>query len=183
MCSCYINNMDIMIDIECLGIDPDATILTIAAQQFNPFGYGCVGERSLYKRLTIESQPGRSIDDGTIKWWSQQPAEAREEALGEGAWRVDIKDALQDLSKLIFHADRLWANGPAYDMTILENAYKQFAMTLPWRFYRVRDCRTVYSLWPDLPQPPTTHHALEDCARQISMLQDTLRHLNIRKLK
>jgi hypothetical protein len=34
-----------------------------------------------------------------------------------------------------------------------------------------------------LPISPTSHHALEDCRRQIDMLQQTLRHLNINELK
>jgi hypothetical protein len=30
-----------------------------------------------------------------------------------------------------------------------------------------------YSLWPELPKPVTSHHALEDCRRQIELLQNT----------
>jgi len=45
-----------------------------------------------------------------------------------------------------------------------------------------KDARTVYKLYPGLPKPPTSHHALEDCRRQIDMLQATLAHLNIKEL-
>jgi len=31
-------------------------------------------------------------------------------------------------------------------------------------------------------KPPTSHHALEDCRRQIDLLQATLKHLNIKEL-
>jgi len=37
-------------------------------------------------------------------------------------------------------------------------------------------------LYPGLPRPATSHHALEDCRRQIDMLQATLTHLNIKEL-
>jgi len=47
----------------------------------------------------------------------------------------------------------------------------------------VRDSRTVFSLWPEQPIPVTSHHALEDCRRQIGMLQTTLQHLNVKELK
>jgi hypothetical protein len=40
----------------------------------------------------------------------------------------------------------------------------------------------VFSLFPGLEKPPTSHHALEDCRRQIGMLQSTLRHLNVKEL-
>jgi len=53
---------------------------------------------------------------------------------------------------------------------------------LPWQYYKIRDARTVYSLYPGLSRPMTSHHALEDCRRQIDMLQTTLVHLNIKEL-
>jgi len=68
-------------------------------------------------------------------------------------------------------------------MNILEHAYKSYHKPLPWKYYMVRDSRTVFSLWPDQPIPPTSHHALEDCRRQIGMLQRTLQHLNVTQLK
>ena len=136
--------MDLMIDIEALATGPDATILTIAAQTFNPFGTGISSkDRDLYQRINVESQPNRAVDDATIKWWAEQPSHAKEEAFGE-AWRVDIREALDKLGKMVFHCDRIWANGPTFDMNILEHAYKEHALNLPWRFYKVRDCRTVY---------------------------------------
>ena len=68
-------------------------------------------------------------------------------------------------------------------MNIIEHAYKSYGKSIPWQFYHVRDARTVYSLWPDLPKPPTSHHALEDCKRQIDLLQATLKHLNVKELR
>jgi exodeoxyribonuclease VIII len=83
---------------------------------------------------------------------------------------------------MIWQSKRIWAQGPTFDMNILEHAYKSFGRLLPWKYYIVRDSRTIFSLWPDLPKPPTSHHALQDCRRQIDMLQATLKHLNIEKL-
>jgi hypothetical protein len=45
-------------------------------------------------------------------------------------------------------------------MNILEHAYKSYNKPLPWKYYMVRDSRTVFSLWPEQPIPPTSHHAL-----------------------
>jgi len=67
-------------------------------------------------------------------------------------------------------------------MNILEHAYKSYGKPIPWQFYAVRDSRTVFSLWLGLPKPATSHHALEDCRRQITLLQDTLQHLNVKEL-
>jgi hypothetical protein len=106
----------------------------------------------------------------------------RDEAFNEQD-RIPLDQALDGLGRLIWHSNRIWAQGPTYDMNILEHAYKSYSKPLPWKYYMVRDSRTVFSLWPDQPIPPTSHHALEDCRRQIGMLQRTLAHLNVTVLK
>jgi len=170
-----------MIDLEGLATGPDTTILTIAAQAFDPFGSGYY-DRHYYARVTLESQENRTIDNGTIEWWATQPEHAREEAFGERD-RIPLDQALDELGRLIWHSKMIWAQGPTYDCNILEHAYKSYGKALPWKYYQVRDSRTVFSLWPELPIPPTSHHALEDCRRQIGMLQDTLKYLNVKELK
>lgn len=170
-----------MIDIETVAVCPDATILTIAAQRFDPFGSG-YDKISYYARIDFESQCERSIDDNTLTWWTTQPAAAREEAFNE-VCRIPLDLALDELGKLIWQSNRVWCQGPTFDCTILENAYKSYDKALPWQYHKVRDSRTVFSLWPDQPMPPTSHHALEDCRRQIGMLQRTLAHLNVKELK
>ena len=170
-----------MIDLEGLATGPDTTILTIAAQAFDPFGSGYYTQH-YYARVTLESQENRAIDDGTIAWWATQPEHAREEAFGEQD-RIPLDQALDELGRLIWHSKMIWAQGPTYDCNILEHAYKSYGKALPWKYYQVRDSRTMFSLWPELPIPPTSHHALEDCRRQIGMLQDTLKYLNVKELK
>jgi len=172
---------DIMIDIETVGTGPNACILTIAAQTFDPTGSGYLPQ-DYYARIDIDSQPDREVDDATVAWWATQPAEAQAEAFGEED-RITLKQSLEELSKLCFHCNLIWANGTTFDMVILENAYKQEGMPFPWQFWRVRDARTVYSLYPDLPKPTASHHALEDCKRQIDLLQQTLKHLGVKKLR
>jgi len=173
--------MHLMIDLEGLATGPDATILTIAAQAFDPFGKGFY-EQSYYARVTLESQENRVIDDDTIAWWATQPAVVRDEAFNEEG-RIPLDEALDGLGKLIWHSKMIWAQGPTYDMNILEHAYKSYCKPLPWKYFMVRDSRTIFSCWPDQPIPPTSHHALEDCRRQIGMLQNTLKYLNVKELK
>ena len=152
-----------MIDIEGLGTGPDAAILTIAAQSFDPFGTGYY-DRHYYARITLESQEARRIQDDTLAWWATQP-EAQAEAFAEDN-RVPLEQALDELYKLAWQHDYIWAQGPTYDINILEHAYKSYGKLQPWKFYRVRDSRTVLSLWPERPVPPTSHHALEDTRKQ-----------------
>ena len=169
-----------MVDLEGLATGPETTILTIAAQEFDPLESGRLG-RDYYVRVSLESQEGRSIEQGTIDWWSTQPVEVREEAFSEEN-RVPLREALEGLHRMIWHAKRVWSQGPTYDMNILEHAYKSLKMPLPWKYYSVRDSRTLYSLVPSLQKYPASHHALEDCRRQILLLWDSLEYLKIREL-
>ena len=89
--------MDIMIDIETLAVTPDATILTIAAQCFDPLSSGYI-DKQYYARVTLESQEDRRIDDITVDWWRKQP-EAAAEAMAEDN-RVPLEEALDNLHKL-----------------------------------------------------------------------------------
>jgi hypothetical protein len=172
--------MDVMVDIEGLATGPETTILTIAAQEFDPLERGRFG-RDYYVRVDLESQEGRTIEQGTIDWWATQPAVVREEAFSEQA-RVSLQEALQGLHRVIWHARRLWAQGPTYDINILEHAFKSLQMPLPWRYFAVRDSRTVFSLCPNLEKYPASHHALEDCRRQIQLLWDALEYLSVKEI-
>lgn len=169
-----------MIDIEGLGTGPDTTILTIAAQLFDPLRRDVLGGE-FYARVTLESQEGRSIQQETIEWWATQPDAVREEAFAESG-RVTLEQALRGLHRVVWHANRVWAQGPTYDMNILEHAYKSLNIALPWKFYQVRDSRTVFSMCPGLEKPAASHHALEDCRRQIGLLWDTFEMLKIKEI-
>lgn len=172
---------DLMIDLEGLGTGPDTTILTIAAQVFDPLSRGYLPQH-YYARISLESQPDRSIQQGTIDWWATQPSAVKDEAFSEHN-RIPLDQALDELGRLIWHSKRIWAQGPTYDMNILEHAYKSYNKPIPWQFYSVRDSRTVFSLVPDLNKYPASHHALEDCRRQIDLLQDALEYLKIKELR
>jgi hypothetical protein len=172
--------MDLMLDIEGLGTGPNTTILTIAAQEFDPLVRDRLG-RHFYARVTLESQPDRSIQQDTIDWWATQPAIVKDEAFAEEG-RIPLDQALQGLHRLAWHARRVWAQGPTYDMNILEHAYKSYNMALPWKYFSVRDSRTVFGLVPNLEKYPASHHALEDCRRQIMLLWDSLEYLKIKEL-
>lgn len=170
-----------MLDIETISTKPNATILTIASQTFDPFGKGVTTEPNFYTRVTLESQEKRHIDDATVAWWANQSAEAQAEAFNEED-RVPLSDALHGLIKSAWQADLIWANGTVFDIVILENAFVECGIAIPWKFWTIRDTRTVYGLYPDLPKPKTEHHALLDCHRQIELLQQTLAHLKVTKI-
>ena len=172
---------DVMIDIETLSNKPNAVILHIAAQSFDPLGRG-YDDNYLDLLIDIDSQTDRDVNDDTLTWWGSQ-SEAIKAKMFTETGRVTLSEALDQLHKLCWHAKRVWMQGPQFDATILENAYRDTDRSAPWQYWEIRDSRTLISLAPDLDQPPAEHDALADCRRQIVLVQDTLDFLRVRKLK
>ena len=169
-----------MIDMETLGTSPDCIILTIGAVHFDPFSNTIIDE--LYLKVNLEDQEklGRTIDPGTLDWWSKQHPEILEEALSDGG-RISLNDAVDQLHKFLWGCKRFWSHGSVFDLMILENLYRQIKKPLPWDFWDLRDTRTVFDLGhdPEMPQN-SKHNALQDAIRQAIGVQNVYRKLGIK---
>lgn len=179
---------DIMVDLETLATSPDSVIITIGALRFDPYA-DCSKTNVLdmphyYARIDPESfdYPEAEIDESTLAWWAKQSPEAQHEAFGEGVERLNIRDALQQFFDFCRPLDRIWANGPAFDIIILETAAKRLGLTVPWQFWQARDCRTVFRLNPQRDQKQNNHNALDDCWVQTYKLQQCLKVLNVTQM-
>jgi hypothetical protein len=169
--------MDIMIDIESLDTTPNSVILTIGAVLFDPKGQGVVERLEL--RPTIEDQTeiyNRSIDESTLRWWSEQTPEALEEALGEHD-RVPFIECMETLYKFCWNRRAVWSNGAGFDCVVMESAWRQVSdrpNPIPWPFYTVRDTRTLYEITGVSLKDGghvTSHKAVEDAERQAIVVQ------------
>lgn len=170
----------LMIDIETLATGADAAILTIAAVKFDPLVRNSNSDE-LYLRVTLESQDARRIDDKTIEWWATQSEAVREDAFSEHD-RVDLATALEQLRKLAWHSDKIWMQGPTFDAVILEHAFREHDMALPWSFWQIRDSRTLLALTPHIKRTAVNHNALDDCKGQIDAIQRALSYLGVERL-
>ncbi len=142
-------NTHIMIDLETLGTSVDAVFISIGAVIFDPES-GSIGA-TFYTNVDWQSSlvEGRRMDADTIKWWFKQSDEARA-AVVEGG--PNLQNALCLLTEFLDNVKRergtpiVWANGPTFDIAMLEHAYKSFKYIVPWKFYNVRDVRTIKDL-------------------------------------
>ena len=165
----------VMLDIETLGIDPGAAILSIGACTFDREGVGETVELS----VDLEScqDRGLEIDADTLQWWLGQDDAAREILTGGAA----LPTALSELRGFLEtnDYDELWANSPKFDMAHLEAAYDALDWPTPWAFYELRDVRTVTELpgAVELEQDGTEHDALDDAVHQAREVAATLRAL------
>ena len=169
---------DIIIDIETLSTKTNALILTIGAIKFNR--KDCIKDikemETFYLRVDIDSckKLKMDIDNDTIKWWENQDTNISYEALYNDKDRINIKDALNKLSLFIKNSKYIWANSPNFDCTILENAFNVCELDIPWKFWNLRDCRTVYDLAKfslNSLSSSKDHNALNDCHKQYIALK------------
>ena len=169
-------NTDIMIDLETLDVLPSATILTIGAVKFDPFGMD-VEEPScekLYIKVDIDScdRIGCTVSQSTVEWWANQSKAAQEAAFDPNG-RVSIEDAVQQLYKFCWGAKRVWSHGAGFDVTILEWYFRKTGKAIPWSFWEVRDTRTIFDIGINPNRPPVLkHHALEDAWNQAVGIQN-----------
>lgn len=172
----------VMIDLETLATTPDASILTIGAVKFDPFGDDINDPQmdSFYVKVDLDScdSIGLVTNDDTINWWAQQSKEAQDEAFGEDG-RIHIKDAFDQLYKFCWGASRVWSHGAAFDIVICENVFRKLGKAIPWNFWDVRCSRTLFDIGIN-PQRPkvTAHNALADAYEQalsVQRIYNTLR--------
>lgn len=174
---------NLMIDIETLDTTPTAKIISIGAVFFE-LATGKTG-KEFYQPVDRfgMSQRCRTESSSTIEWWDQQSPEARKVFTDEN--RVDLCEALPRLTKFINQncnsfTVNIWAQGPQFDCVILEDAYSNEFSETPWKFWNVRDCRTVIELgseYANVKRQKGNHSSIEDCHIQIKNLVAALKGL------
>jgi len=174
-------NTDLMIDLETLDVTPTASILTIGAVRFDPFGDD-VNESTcekLYIKVDLDScdRYGGTVSQSTIDWWANQSKEAQEEAF-DPSGRVPIEEAMNQLYKFGWGAKRVWSHGATFDIPICEFYFRKVGKAIPWQFWEARCTRTLFDIGIDPKRPPVLkHHALEDAWNQAVGVQNVFKTL------
>ena len=171
-----------MIDLETLSTNPDAVILTVGGVKFNPYN-SVEPSQGMYFRVDVDSQTkqGRDVMEDTLDWWSNQPAEIREEALGDKD-RISLQNMIKTINKWSVGVDVFWCQGPLFDYAKLQNLYKQIGHPVPWQYWQIRDSRTLFSLVPRDPNEKreALHNALADCYFQAKKVQKISKQWNLK---
>lgn|GEM_PF-891863 len=178
----------VALDLETLGTSPDSAILAIGAVAV------CeeTGQRrKFYSICNANAQPGRTVSQSTLDWWSKQSDAARvafDEAHKQEA--PMLATVLAELTHWIgelglTHDVYVWGNGANFDVAMLEHAYKQISDFVPWNFRHVRDMRTLYDITlrlqldVDVPRIGTHHNALDDAEFQANVIMESLCQITI----
>lgn len=174
-------NTDVMIDLETLDVLPTATILTIGAVKFDPFGDEASDPKmeKFYVKVDVDScdKIGATVSTSTLDWWSKQSAAAQADAFDpEG--RIDIHDAMTQLYKFCWGGKRVWSHGVGFDLIILENYFRKIEKAIPWSFWEMRDTRTLFDIGINPNRASiTAHNALADAVDQAQGVQKIYRTL------
>ena len=163
----------LMIDLETMGKNPDAPIISIGAIFFDP-QTGDMGPEFI-KTIDLETAGG-VIDRDTIKWWLKQSREAQSAIMTD---EIPLDDALLQLREFIDENSgeffvQVWGNGANFDNTILRRSYERQGIPCPWRYYNDRDVRTIVELGKAIdfdartaiPFEGERHNALDDARYQ-----------------
>ncbi|EIE1140316.1 3'-5' exoribonuclease, partial [Escherichia coli] len=163
----------LMIDLETMGKNPDAPIISIGAIFFDP-KTGDMGPE-FSKTIDLDTAGG-VIDRDTMKWWLKQSREAQSAIMTD---EIPLDDALLQLREFIDENSgeffvHVWGNGANFDNTILRRSYERQGSPCPWRYYNDRDVRTIVELGKAIdfdartaiPFEGERHNALDDARYQ-----------------
>ncbi|HIA7889340.1 TPA: 3'-5' exoribonuclease domain-containing protein, partial [Escherichia coli] len=159
----------LMLDLETMGKNPDAPIISIGAIFFDP-QTGDMGPE-FSKTIDLETAGG-VIDRDTIKWWLKQSREAQSAIMTD---EIPLDDALLQLREFIDENSgeffvQVWGNGANFDNVILRRSYERQGIPCPWRYCNDRDVRTIVELGKAIdfdartaiPFEGERHNALDD---------------------
>ncbi|EHW5858451.1 3'-5' exoribonuclease [Escherichia albertii] len=162
-----------MIDLETMGKNPDAAVISIGAIFFDP-QTGDMGPE-FSKTVDLETAGG-VIDRDTIKWWLKQSREAQSAILAD---EIPLDDALLQLREFIDENSgeffvQVWGNGTSFDNVILRRSYERQGIPCPWHYCNDRDVRTIVELGgamdfdarTAIPFEGERHNALDDARYQ-----------------
>jgi hypothetical protein len=173
--------MNVVLDIESLSLQPDAVILSL----------GAVTDRNIlecdfYLEFDWGDQEmsGRRVDQDTLTWWQEQEVATPGLCPMDGAvlldhglesfaaWLIQVKGGLEEPL-------HIWARGPQFDIVVLENAFKQHELLIPWYYKDILDIRTALhcSSIKELANHSKKHHALSDAIADMKNL--TMRGLAV----
>ncbi|HCL7493259.1 TPA: 3'-5' exoribonuclease [Escherichia coli] len=163
----------LMIDLETMGKNPDAPIISIGAIFFDP-QTGDMGPE-FSKTIDLDSAGG-VIDRDVIKWWLKQSREAQSAIMTD---EIPLDDALLQLREFIDENSgeffvQVWGNGANFDNVILRRSYERQGIPCPWRYCNDRDVRTIVELGKAIdfdartaiPFEGERHNALDDARYQ-----------------
>lgn len=175
---------DIMLDCETLSSKYDAPIIAVGGVHFNRTT-GKLGA-TFYEEVSIASalRSGRPEADA-LRWWIDQSKTAKRVFANPDNDKFSLATVLMNFCTWcrgvsVGGAPRVWAKGPADDVTWVRHALDVGSVGLsePWHYRNIRCVRTITELAEELvgfspanvPDVGTAHNALDDAKYQANVV-------------
>ena len=173
--------MHVMLDIETLATTPDAVVMSVGVVKFDPHT-GTPYNKTLWRPdIDEQTERDRHVSESTLEWWAKQPDHIQEDAFSDEG-RIPVTEFMKELNRYCVGADKIWCQGPQFDMLILENLYIQYGHHFGWQFWQIMDCRTLFQLMPVDPRKAIQqdlHSADADAYYQAIGVQQCYEHFGI----
>ena len=180
-------------DVETLGVESNAVILSAALIHFDPEKkptYQDLLDDACFVKLNAKDQISRlkrTIDKGTLEWWSTQHEYVRGISFDPKPTDLYAEDAIKELqaymSKFVnANGQTMWARG-SLDQMAIDSLAKKLDMPAITGYNMWRDVRTAVDLmsggtngYCEVDHPKfdrasvIKHHPVHDCALDAMML-------------
>jgi hypothetical protein len=165
-------NTKVMMDIETLGVKPGYVVTSVGVVVSVP------EEPDFYQlRMVLpvadQLRLGLKIDADTLAWCleREEPTRALRASLAVQKNLTGLMEELRDWLRvwLVKPGAELWANGPDFDLRLLEVLFERTRVEVPWKYYQAR-CFRTWRTDKGLEKPANGHDALDDARRQLDML-------------
>lgn len=169
----------VMLDLETFGTKAGSVLRSIGAVIFDPRGEGTGAE--FYHNIDRESceRIGLTLDQSTVDWWARQSREAQESLLKNPQ---PIGVVIMEFHRWFAKngGEHIWCQGANFDSVLWEAACAAAQIRVPWKFWNVRDTRTVYEMFrfdtKSIERGGTYHNALDDAKHQAKCVQMAIRN-------
>lgn len=162
------------IDVECLGTDATAVLLSVAAVNIDAVGSTDPDDYFEYV-FDPRAQRGRTLDADTVMWWFTQPDATRAAVRKPGTMaHLGVEYGLRTLRDFLANADEVYQWG-TLDADILNHALRGAIGGGPHDTYvvhyrKVRDARSIFAHLGAARPDTSGHTALGDaCALALAV--------------
>lgn len=134
---------EISFDIETMGLDSNAAIVAVGMTRFNRKTGDYVTTTYYIK------DPSGNIDIDTVRWWCDQEDEVRSKISTpqHGYIALTEQELCETITQVVDNNTKVWGNGSIFDISILESLFKRKSISVPWKFWNIRDVRTVVDMY------------------------------------
>lgn len=166
--------MDLMVDIETLGTDRNSAICSV--------GWAVFDESQVVTSWVVRMDWNeqlhefcRRIDPNTLRWWLEQTPAAQSHLVHMGV-EVRTERLHELLQETIRHNNikTVWANGPGFDLKLLDDLFTNVGRPTPWAYRQERDYRTmrdIARLWGiNVDSVGIAHNAEHDAINQANLV-------------